>query len=193
MRFAHAVHKQQSQACTLNNNQQKAIVLSLIVEQRSWPVLVTAVRGLERRPMHYPPRIPRENLQEIHSDIPCRLPKYHPFGDSPFSIKHPQDNFSLQNANWHTPKRKLTPSNLQVLVLKYTEVSPRQFVFWRASICIWRLNLSWECFIQGALKGTNLRGQAEPKRRFSLIFFCRFSHFPRKQSIWETRIFEENR
>ena len=25
-------------------------------------------------------------------------------------------------------------------------------------------------FFQGALKGTNLRGQTEPKRRFSLIF-----------------------
>ena len=48
---------------------------------------------------------------------------------------------------------------------------------------------------QGALKGTNLRGQTEPKRRFSLIFadFCRFLSFPRKQSIWETQIFAENR
>ena len=49
--------------------------------------------------------------------------------------------------------------------------------------------------VQGALKGTNLRGQTEPKRRFSQIFadFCRFSPFPRKQSIWETQIFAENR
>ena len=47
--------------------------------------------------------------------------------------------------------------------------------------------------IQGALKGTNLRGRTEPKRRFSQIFadFCRFSPFPRKQSIWETQIFAE--
>ena len=45
--------------------------------------------------------------------------------------------------------------------------------------------------VQGALKGTNLRGQTEP---FSLIFadFCRFSPSPRKQSIWETQIFAEN-
>ena len=28
-------------------------------------------------------------------------------GPPPFSIKHPQDNFSLQNANWHPPKCKL--------------------------------------------------------------------------------------
>ena len=50
-------------------------------------------------------------------------------------------------------------------------------------------------FLQGALKGTNLRGQTEPKLRFSQIFadFCRFSPFPRKQSIWETQIFAENR
>ena len=48
---------------------------------------------------------------------------------------------------------------------------------------------------QGTRKGTNLRGQTEPKRRFSLIVadFCRFSPFPRKQSIWETQIFAENR
>ena len=48
---------------------------------------------------------------------------------------------------------------------------------------------------QGALKGTNLRGQTEPKRGLSQIFadFCRFSPFPRKQSIWETQIFAENR
>ena len=41
---------------------------------------------------------------------------------------------------------------------------------------------------------TNLKGQTEPKRRFSLIFadFCRFSPFPRKQSIWETQLFTEN-
>ena len=50
-------------------------------------------------------------------------------------------------------------------------------------------------YVQGALKGTNLRGQTEPKRRFSQILadFCRFSPFPRKQGIWETQIFAENR
>ena len=50
-------------------------------------------------------------------------------------------------------------------------------------------------FCQGALKGTNLRGQTEPKRRFSLILadFRWFSPFPGKQSIWEAQIFEENR
>ena len=48
---------------------------------------------------------------------------------------------------------------------------------------------------QGALKGTNLRGQTELKRRFSLILadFCRFSPFPRKRSILELQIFAENR
>ena len=72
------------------------------------------------------------------------------FGDHPFSIKHPQDNFGLQNVNWHPPKCKLTPSkkglttsNLQVLY-RNTQKSPldnlyfggRQFAFWR-------LKLSW--------------------------------------------------
>ena len=44
---------------------------------------------------------------------------------------------------------------------------------------------------QGALKGTNLRGQTEPKRRFLQIFadFCRFSPFAREQSIWENADF----
>ena len=39
----------------------------------------------------------------------------------------------------------------------------------------------------GALKGINLRGQTEPKRRFAQICadLCRFSHLLRKQSIWE--------
>ena len=48
---------------------------------------------------------------------------------------------------------------------------------------------------QGALKGTNPRGQTEPRRRVSQIFahFCRFWPFPRKRSIWETQIFAENR
>ena len=32
------------------------------------------------------------------------------FGDHPFSTKHPQDNFGLQNVSWHPPKCKLTPS-----------------------------------------------------------------------------------
>ena len=38
---------------------------------------------------------------------------------------------------------------------------------------------------QGALKGTNLRGQTEPKHRFSLISadFCRFLPFPRSGSF----------
>ena len=36
--------------------------------------------------------------------------KYPPFGNHPFSIKHPQENFSLQNVNWHPPTCKLPPS-----------------------------------------------------------------------------------
>ena len=32
------------------------------------------------------------------------------FGFPSFSIKHPQDNFSLQNVNWHPPKCKSAPS-----------------------------------------------------------------------------------
>ena len=64
----------------------------------------------------------------------------------------------------------------------------------------------FECFLfigfffsppnhQAALKGTNLRGQTKPKRRFSQIFadFCRFSPFPGKRGLWERQSFAENR
>ena len=64
-------------------------------------------------------------------------------GDHPFSVKHPQDNFSLQNANWRPPKCKSTPSkkglatsNLQCWYRNTQEISPPQFTFWRLSICI---------------------------------------------------------
>ena len=97
------------------------------------------------------------------------------FGDHPFSIKHPQDNFGLQNVNWHPPKCKLTPSkkglatsNLQFLY-RTTQKSPldnlyfggRQFAFWR-------LKLSWGGFIE---KGGPQKGwyfSFPPKRRISL-------------------------
>ena len=82
-------------------------------------------------------------------------PKYHPFWGSPLFYKAPQDNFGLQNVNWHPPKCKLTPSkkglatsNLQFLY-RNTQKSPldnlyfggRQFAFWR-------LKLSWGGFIE---------------------------------------------
>ena len=34
------------------------------------------------------------------------------FGDHPFSIKHPQDNFGLQNVNWHPLYQKSPLDNL---------------------------------------------------------------------------------
>ena len=77
------------------------------------------------------------------------------FGDHPFSIKHPQDNISLQNVNWHPPKCKLTPSkkglataNLQALcrntqksLLANLHSGGREFAFWR-------LKLSWGCCME---------------------------------------------
>ena len=52
---------------------------------------------------------------------------------------------------------------------------PKLFLFFYGAL----IHVAGEEF-QGALKGTNLRGQTEPTRRFSLIFadFCRFSPFP---------------
>ena len=50
------------------------------------------------------------------------------------------------------------------------------------------------CFPKRRGKEDQGRGQTEPKRRFSLIIAdsCRFSPFPRKQSIWEAQIFARN-
>ena len=50
--------------------------------------------------------------KRIMTDRPCLPPPPTPpplFGDPPFSIKHPQENFSLQNVNWHPPKRDWLP------------------------------------------------------------------------------------
>ena len=64
-------------------------------------------------------------------------------GDHPFYIKHPQDNFSLQNVNRHLPKCKLATSNLQ-LFYRNRQKSPhatlhfggRHFAFWRLKIAL---------------------------------------------------------
>ena len=72
------------------------------------------------------------------------------FGDHPFSIKHPQDNFGLQNVNWHPPKCKLTPSkkglatsNLQFLY-RNTQKSPLDSLYFGGrQFAFWRLKLSW--------------------------------------------------
>ena len=99
------------------------------------------------------------------------------FGDHPFSIKHPQDNFSLQNVNWHPPKCKLTPSkkgigDLQsaVFVYKYTEISPRQFTFWRASICI----LEAEIFLGVLCRkgGTPKKGGTLASPQYVCVYVC---------------------
>ena len=78
-----------------------------------------------------------------------------PFGDHPFSIKHPQDNFGLQNVNWHPPKCKFTPSkkglatsNLQFLY-RNTQKSPLDSLYFGGrQFAFWRLRLSWGGFIE---------------------------------------------
>ena len=89
------------------------------------------------------------------------------FGDHPFSIKHPQDNFSLQNVNWHPPKCKLTPSkkglatsNLQFLY-RNTQKSPlANLYFGGRQFAFWRLKLSWGCFIE----------RGDPQKRWYFSF-----------------------
>ena len=48
---------------------------------------------------------------EAAAELKPREPKIPPFfwGGSPLSKKHPQDNFGLQNVNWHPPKRDWWP------------------------------------------------------------------------------------
>ena len=50
-----------------------------------------------------------------------------------------------------------------------------------------------DLYFQGALKGTNLRGQTKPKRRVSLIFADSRPFLENTASIWETQIFAEDR
>ena len=97
--------------------------------------------------MRYPPL--RYHLERVLRDMGGGISHFAEiqgttlFGDHPFSIKHPQDNFGLQNVNWHPPKCKLTPSkeglatsNLQFFY-RNTQKSPLpNFTFWRVSICI---------------------------------------------------------
>ena len=65
------------------------------------------------------------------------------FGFPPFSTKHPQDNFSLQNVNWHPPKGKSAISNLRFLC-RTTQKSPLPNLdFGGFLFAFWRLKLSW--------------------------------------------------
>ena len=80
--------------------------------------------------------------------------KVPPFlGSPPFSIKHPQDNFSLQNANRHPPKYKLARGDICVFLYKncrlevanpFLEGVNWHFGGWQFTC--WRLKLSWGCF-----------------------------------------------
>ena len=77
------------------------------------------------------------------------------FGDHPFSIKHPQDNFGLQNLNWHPPKCKLTPSktglatsNLQFLYRSTQKPPLDTLYFGGRQLTFWWLKLSWGGFIE---------------------------------------------
>ena len=76
------------------------------------------------------------------------------FGDHPFSIKHPQDNFgpqnvngTLQNVNWPS-KKGLASSNLQFWY-RNTQKSPLDNLYFGGhQFAFWRLKLSWGGFIE---------------------------------------------
>ena len=82
------------------------------------------------------------------------------FGFPPFSIKHPQDKFSLRNVNWHPPKCKSAPSNkglatsnLQLLYRTTQKSLLSNLHFWRVSTCI----LEAKIVLGGALFSTSGR------------------------------------
>ena len=64
------------------------------------------------------------------------LPPHGPpfLGVTPLSTKHPQDSFSLQNANRHRPKREV--GKICVEKKQTLQIGGPQFTFWRVSI-IW--------------------------------------------------------
>ena len=121
-------------------------------------------------------------------------PKYRPFWGSPLFYKAPpQDNFGLQNVNWHPPKCKLTPSkkglatsNLQFLYRNIQNL-PSTICIWRASICI----LEAEIVLAGLSRegGTPKKGGtlASPQQTkcFGAINFVKLqkNHFT-KQILW---------
>ena len=68
--------------------------------------------------------------------------KVPPFlGVPPFSIKYPQDNFSLQNANWRPPKYNLARGDFWAFLYKNLQWSPKG---WSSSVLI---NLSLRLII----------------------------------------------
>ena len=108
------------------------------------------------------------------------------FGDHPFSIKHPQDNFGLQNVNWHPPKCKLTPSkkglatsNLQFLY-RNSQKSPLDNLYLEGA------NLhfgGWNCLGGGLYRkgGTPKKGgtlasphRTQPKTDSGWVFLLQF-------------------
>ena len=132
--------------------------------QDVWKMPKGWLQKSQRMP-EYCPHLPNVWNLTIAKTKSCREchgnPKYQPFWASPLSIKHPQDNFSLQNVNWHPPKCKSAPSkkglatsNLQFLY-RTTQKSPLPNLhFGGCQFAVWRLKLSWGCFIEkgGTLK-----------------------------------------
>ena len=73
----------------------------------------------------------------------------------PFSIKPPQDNFCIQNANCRPPKYKLSRGDFCVFLYKNCRLEVanlhfggRQFTFGGCQFTFWRPKLSWGCFIE---------------------------------------------
>ena len=95
--------------------------------------------------------------------VPGGNPKYPLFWVSQFSVKHPQDNFSLQNA-------KLTPSKIYIGEGRFLRDSIQKmqvgdhqslfggchFTFWRVPILFWRLKLSWGRFTETGVNPTRV-------------------------------------
>ena len=65
-----------------------------------------AVELVQSAGTHVRRQLQLENVCPVDSREP-KVPTF--LCSPPFAIKHPQDNFSLQNVNWHPPRRKSEP------------------------------------------------------------------------------------
>ena len=136
-------------------------VKNIVGYQGDWFKTIKLCNVEEYWPMVRAPRRPMSHLN-------ASLQKYgenhniNLFWGPPFSIKHPQDNFSLQNASWHPPKCKLKRGDVCVVLNKTCRLEVgNSFLegadlhFGGCQFTFWRLKSSLGCFIE---KGETPKG-----------------------------------
>ena len=125
-------------------------------------------RGRDR---HFPAVWPlcRANASQYSSLFPAQAgnclqePKVPPlYGRPPFSLRHPQDNFSLQDVNSHPPTRDWRPPICNFCIESHRHPPPGvlpNLHFGGCQFALWRLKLSRGCLMEkggSPKKGANL-------------------------------------